>query len=172
MCSSDLLLEVLQTGGRRPNGTFDGGARNHWLAPLVEFALETAMRQSELLKLQWRDIDLRSRTAYLGDTKNSESRTVPLSSRAVTLLAQLPRSIDRRVFPLTKRAVHQAFHRACIRAKLIDLRFHDLRHEAVSRLFELGLNPMEVATISGHKTLQMLKRYTHLNAEELARKLG
>jgi integrase len=55
---------------------------------------------------------------------------------------------------------------------LEDLNFHDLRHEAISRLFELGLNPIEVAAISGHKTLQMLKRYTHLKAADLAKKLG
>jgi integrase len=52
------------------------------------------------------------------------------------------------------------------------LRFHDLRHEATSRLFEKGFNPMEVSTITGHKTLQMLKRYTHLRAEDLAKRLG
>lgn len=62
--------------------------------------------------------------------------------------------------------------RACERAGIEDFHFHDLRHEATSRLFEKGLNPLEVASITGHKTLQMLKRYTHLRAEDLARKLG
>jgi integrase len=62
--------------------------------------------------------------------------------------------------------------RTCDRAGLDDFHFHDLRHEATSRLFEKGLNPMEVASITGHKTLQMLKRYTHLNARDLAAKLG
>lgn len=166
------LLTALQFGGRRPDGTFDGGARNYWIASLVQLALETAMRQGELLKLQWADINLKSRTAHLHDTKNGEARTVPLSTRAVMLLSQLPRPINGRVFPITKGAVQKAFHRACERAGVPDLRFHDLRHEAVSRLFELGLNPMEVASISGHKTLQMLKRYTHLNAEQLVQRLG
>jgi len=55
---------------------------------------------------------------------------------------------------------------------LVDLRFHDLRHEAASRLFERGLNSMEVASVTGHRTLQILKRYTHLKAGELAQKLG
>lgn len=166
------LQAVLQAGGRRPDGTFDGGARNHWIAPLVLLAMETAMRQGELLKLTWRDVNLNARTAHLNDTKNGDARTVPLSSKAVQVLAQLPRAISGRVFPLTKNAVQQAFHRACKRAGIIELRFHDLRHEAISRLFELGLNPMEVASISGHKTLQMLKRYTHLKAVDLARKLA
>lgn len=158
------LQAVLQAGDRRPDGTFDGGARNHWMAPLVVLALETAMRQGELLKLDWRDVNLNACTAQLHDTKNGEARTVPLSSHAVQVLSQLPRSITGRVFPLTKSAVQQAFHRACIRAGLTNMRFHDLRHEAVSRLFEKKLNPMEVAAISGHRTLQMLKRYTHLQA--------
>jgi integrase len=166
------LLAVLQVGGRRPDGTFDGGARNYWIAPLVQLALETGMRQGELLKLKWTDVDLTSRTAHLHDTKNGDARTVPLSTRAALLLSQLPHSIDGQVFPVTKGAVQKAFLRGCRRAGVHDLRFHDLRHEAVSRFFELGLNPMEVAAISGHKTLQMLKRYTHLKATELARKLG
>ena len=166
------LLAVLQVGGRRPDGTFDGGARNHWIAPLVQLALETAMRQGELLKLKWTDIDLTAHTAHLHDTKNGESRTVPLSTRATLLLSQLPHSIDGQVFPVTKGAVQKAFLRGCRRAGVPDLRFHDLRHEAASRLFERGLNMMEVASVTGHKTLQMLKRYTHLKATELARKLG
>lgn len=166
------LQTVLQAGGRRPDGTFDGGARNHWIAPMVLLALETAMRQGELLKLTWHDVNLNGRTVHLNDTKNGDARTVPLSSKAVQVLEQLPRAISGRVFPLTKNAVHQAFHRACQRAGLQNLRFHDLRHEGVSRLFEIGLNPMEVASISGHKTLAMLKRYTHLKATELVKKLA
>ena len=166
------LLSVLQAGGRRPDGTFDGGARNHWIAPIVELALETAMRQGELLKLEWRDVNLSARTAQLHDTKNGEARTVPLSSHAVQVLSQLPRSITGRVFPLTKSAVQQAFHRACIRAGLADMRFHDLRHEGVSRLFEHGLNVVEVAAISGHRTLSQLSRYAHAQTMELIRKLG
>jgi integrase len=66
----------------------------------------------------------------------------------------------------------QAFIRACDLASVEDLRLHDLRHEATSRLFEKGLNPMQVAAITGHKTLQMLKRHTHLRAEDLAKLLG
>lgn len=72
------------------------------------------------------------------------------------------------MFETTYDAVHQSFVPACRRANISDLRFHDLRHEATSRFFERGFNPMQVATITGHKTLQMLKRYTHLKAEDLA----
>jgi integrase len=77
------------------------------------------------------------------------------------------------VFPgLTAEAVKRAFIRAMHRAGIENLRFHDLRHEATSRLFERGLNIMEVASITGHKDLRMLRRYTHLRAEDLAKKLG
>jgi integrase len=73
---------------------------------------------------------------------------------------------------MTPHAISQAFLRARSRIDLDDLHFHDLRHEAVTRFFEKGLNVMEVSAISGHKTLQMLSTYTHLKAEDLARKLG
>jgi integrase len=68
--------------------------------------------------------------------------------------------------------ISQAFERVCQAASIESLAFHDLRHEATSRLFEKGLNPMQVAAITGHKTLQMLKRYTHLRAEDLVGMLG
>ena len=96
-----------------------------------------------------------------------------MSIRATALISSLLRSIDGRVFPgLTTEAVKRAFMRVCQRSEIEDFHFHDLRREATSRFFELGLNPIEVASITGHRTLQMLKRYTHLNASDLARKLG
>jgi integrase len=151
-------------------------ARNPFLLVIVQLALETAMRQSEIVGLEWRHIDLEKRVATLLTTKNGESRAVPLSSRATELLRSLYLAADssrERVFPgVTAEAVKRAFIRACARAKIENFRFHDLRHEATSRLFELRLNPMEVASITGHKTLQMLMRYTHLRAEDLAQRLG
>jgi len=148
-------------------------AKNPFLLPIVHLALETAMRQGELVSLRWENIDLTRRTTHLPDTKNRESRTVPLSPTAILVLRRLPRSIHGQVFPgLTTEAVRRAYIRAVRRAEIQDLRFHDLRHEATSRLFELGLNIMEVASISGHKDLRILRRYTHLKAEDLAKKLG
>ena len=165
-------------------------ARNPWLRPVVVFAIETAMRAGEILEsygttdtetgvrpqktqgLQWSDVDLKKRTAHLPKTKNGDARTVPLSSRAVATLEALPHNLDGRVFGVTYEGIHQSYVRACRRAGIEGLTFHDLRHEATSRLFEKGLNPMQVAAITGHKTLQMLKRYTHLRAEDLAKLLG
>jgi integrase len=148
-------------------------ARNPYLLPIVRLALETAMRQGELIALRWEHVDLARRIAHLPETKNGEARTVPLSTAAVEVLRSLPRSLHGQVFPgLTTAAVKRAFARAVRRAGIEDLHFHDLRHEATTRFFERGLNIMEVASITGHKDLRMLRRYTHLKAEDLARKLG
>jgi integrase len=142
-----------------------------WLGPLVRLALATAMRMGELLALNWRHIDIDRGIARLLDTKNGESRNVPLSRAAIHVLEGMPRAIDGHVFPITQDKVEREFRKVLAVAGIEDFRFHDLRHEATSQLFEKGLNPMEVATITGHKTLQMLKRYTHLRAEDLAKKL-
>ena len=156
------------------------------LGKIVLFALETAMRRSEIARMTWDMVDLKKRTVTLLDTKNGERRIVPLSTEAIRILKDIPRDrFDGKVWGITEEAITRAFDRACKRARvkieeeakksnrklnslLVDFRFHDLRHEATSRFFEKGLNPMQVAAITGHKTLQMLKRYTHLKAEDLA----
>lgn len=166
------LMAALESKGRNEQGQYLNGTRNHWIQPIVQLALETAMRRGELLGLRWEHIDLSKHTAYLPMTKNGDSRRVPLSSKAYDILCSLPRAIDGRVFPITANALKLAWVRSCERAGLIDLHFHDLRHEATSRLFEKELSIMEVASITGHKTLQMLQRYTHLRPEGLLHKLG
>ncbi|MGH8291204.1 MAG: site-specific integrase [Steroidobacteraceae bacterium] len=148
-------------------------ARNVWLVHFVAIAIETGMRRSELLGLEWANVNIERRIAYLPVTKNGESRGVPLSSRSVSIIRALPVSTNGRVFGgLTRDALKQSFKRAVHRAGISGLRFHDLRHEATSRFFEKGLNVMEVASVTGHKTLQMLKRYTHLSVGDLASRLG
>jgi len=138
----------------------------------VMLALETAMRRSEIIKIDWRHVDLKRRVLHIPETKTDTPRTIPLSTRSIRILQYVRCQGVDKPFDMAPKSLSQAFVRACKRAGVEDLRFHDLRHEAVSRLFERGLNPMEVAAISGHKTLQMLKRYTHLRAEDLAKKLG
>ena len=139
---------------------------------IVQFAIETAMRRSEICGLQWENVNLSGRVALLPDTKNGTVRRVPLSSSALEVLRALPRRLDGLVWDVKADTVTRSFERCCKRAAIKDLRFHDLRHEATSRLFEKGFNPMEVSAITGHKTLQMLKRYTHLRAEDLAKRMG
>jgi integrase len=142
------------------------------LPNILKLAVETGMRRGEIISIKWKAVDILKRTIELKDTKNGESRIVPLSTEALNLLKSIPRRIDGKVFDITAHAITYAFIRACKRAGISDLHFHDLRHEAITRMFEKGLNVMEVGSVSGHKTLQMLKRYTHLRAEELALKLG
>lgn len=170
-------------------------SRNIFALPITIFAIETAMRRGELLALRWEDVKFfedGTGIAALFDTKNGENRVVPLSTRAVEVLKLLPRPIKGgSVFQITvgnlraareaalKRA-RKAYEEKCIGEGkvpspefLTNIRFHDFRHEATSRLFERGIfDSMEVASITGHKTLQMLKRYTYLRAEDLAKKLG
>ena len=139
---------------------------------VITLAIETAMRAGELRTLKWSNIDLDARTAILPNTKNGERRKVPLSSRAVASLRTLRGTNEGDdVLPMCTRILSKKFQLLCQEAGVEGLRFHDLRHEATSRLFERGLNIMEVAAITGHKNLEMLKRYTHLRAEELVLKL-
>ncbi len=139
---------------------------------IITWAIETAMRRGEISAMQWENLDRKARVLLLPETKNGTSRRVPLSSRALVALDGLPRRIDGKVWSMKPDSISQAFERVCASAGVEGLTFHDLRHEATSRLFEKGLNPMEVAAITGHKTLQMLKRYTHLRAEDLVGRLG
>jgi integrase len=151
---------------------------------LIELAIETAVRLGELLSVKWPDIDLKKQVMLVRGiegrgTKNADAfRAVPLSKEAVRVLKEvkkLPTSIDGRVFWwwAASDSFSKVWRRLCRTAKVEGLRFHDLRHEATSRLFEKGVfDSMEVASITGHKTLAMLKRYTHLRAEDLAKKLG
>lgn len=151
-------------------------SRNPWLWPAVQLAVETAMRQGELLTLTWLQIDRKNRLAMLDDPekiKNGEPRAVPLSPAALEVLDALPRSVSGLVLPVRRMTLYSVFAAACARAKIENYTFHDLRHEALSRLAERGdFNVLELAAVSGHKTLQMLKRYTHLQAAKLADKLA
>lgn len=141
------------------------------LRPIAILAVETGMRRSEIASIEWKHINLLKRTLLIPITKNGEAREVPLSPVALDLLRSLKNEGESKVFGITAHAISIAFGRACKRAKLSNLHFHDLRHEAISRLFERGLSLPEVATISGHKTWTMLRRYTHLSAESIALKL-
>lgn len=147
-------------------------ARTPWIAPLFQFSIETACRRGEALALRWEDVNLTKRLAVFRDTKTADDRVIPLSTQAVRVLEALPRDLKGRVFPVSGIGVIRVFGRACKRAGVVGMRWHDLRHEAISRLHERGLSTVEVASISGHKTLACLGRYSHMKAETLARKLG
>lgn len=177
-------LEALLSAASRSN--------SKGLEQVIVLAVETSMRLGELIGLEWKHINLTARTAHLPSTKNGTSRTVALSSKAVAALKSMrSEKVDERVFHwASKYSFEKAWARNKARALqsyiennvaneeeldgtfLGDLRFHDLRHEATSRLFERGLGIMDVASMTGHKSLSMLKRYTHVDASKLAEKLG
>lgn len=146
-------------------------ARSPLMQPLLKLALATGMRRGELLSMQWKHVDLERRTVFLPQTKNGRARTVPLSPNAVAVFMDLPR-VEDRCFPLSGNSVRLAFERLRQRAGVVDLTFHDIRHEAVSRFVESGLSLAQVQMISGHRDLRMLMRYTHLQTDDIVAKLA
>jgi integrase len=145
--------------------------RNRLMGSIVELAIETGLRRGELLNLTWGNIDLTRRVAFIPLTKTGTPRTIPLTGRAVDIIKSVPNE-DERLFPISPTAVRLAWVRICQRAGLANFRFHDLRHEALSRFCELGLSVPELSVISGHKDPRMLFRYAHLRADDLAKKLA
>ena len=143
--------------------------RNRFVAPIITLALETAMRRSEILAIKKEHFDRAKRTLLIPESKNGRARTIPLSIPAVELLSAHAK--DGRLFPISANAFRLAWERVKRRAGINDLHFHDLRHEAISHLFEKGLSVPEVALISGHRDLRMLLRYTHPMSEGIFRKL-
>jgi integrase len=140
---------------------------------VVTFAIETGMRRSEIVAMQWGDVDWERRTLRIPKTKTGVPRTIPLSRNGYAALQSLHEpGKTGRVLDVPVHAVSHVFIRVCKRAGITDLHFHDLRHEATSRLFEKGLNVMEVASITGHADVRMLARYTHLRADDLVCKVG
>lgn len=175
-------------------------ARNKLMLPFFEFLIETACRRGEALNLRFSDIDFSSRTMILRHTKNGDDRVVALSTSALNILQDRRNSVQQcmiatkvkdsqKVFPLKVHNIRSAFESAILRAQknyqkeclrkgevpkanfLKDFRLHDCRREATSRLFEKGLDIMEVSSMTGHKTLSMLQIYTRLRAADIARKL-
>lgn len=142
---------------------------SRFLHPVVVVAISTGMRRGEIMTLRWPQIDLSRGQILLKDTKNGSSRAVPLAGLALQMLTELAkvRRIDttlafygndpRRPVDLTK-----PWKTALAKAALVDFRFHDLRHSAASYLAMNGASTIEIAAVLGHKTLQMVKRYSHL----------
>lgn len=147
---------------------------HHSMKNIILLAIETGMRQGELLNLHIEQINQGNHTLHLPDTKNGSPRDVPLSPTALSAIkAQIGIRETGKLFDnwSTGNGFRSSFKRLCKRLSLENFRFHDLRHEAASRLFEKGLNQFQVAAITGHKSLQSLQRYTHLRAEDLAKLL-
>lgn len=158
----DAIVRQLGWDGRSPPADL-----NEWVAWTFCFALETAMRQGEILSMRRRDLGAKS--VHLSKTKNGQARDVPLTSRALALLALLPIEGDRLV-PLEAGTCGAYFREAVVGAAIQDLHFHDTRHEAITRFAE-KLSIMELARVSGHMDTRMLLGYYHPTAADLADKM-
>jgi integrase len=134
-------------------------------------AIETAMRKSEIFILQWELINWKAHSGLLTDTKNGTQRTTYFSGVAMAALKKIKKTKGK-VFSITESQLRDQWEAARAEVGSPDLHFHDLRHEGTSRLFEKGLNILEVQAITGHKTLEELKKYTHLSPNLIVQKLG
>jgi len=148
---------------------------NPYLYPVVVLALSTGMRQGEIMGLTWEDVDLHQGRATLHETKNGERRVVPLTGKALELLkahAKVRRLDTSLLFPgkhpQKPMDLRTPWESALKKAGIDDFRFHDLRHSAASYLAMNGASLAEIAEVLGHKTLQMVKRYSHLSEAHTA----
>jgi integrase len=161
-------------------GQFDGNARNTIpMSRIVKFAIATAMRQEEICRVTWDDLNTRTKMLTIRDRKDPREKKgndqrIPLLSvsgyDAVALIEEqraLRTNREDRIFPYNHRSTGTAFRRACQDLEIEDLHFHDLRHEGTSRLFEAGFAIEQVSLVTGHKDWKMLRRYTHLKPEAL-----
>lgn len=153
------------------------GSRNANLYPIVMLALSTGMRKGEILGLQWKDVDLIRKRIVLHETKNGEKRVVPLPRLALSLMAAQQNEgkplensfvFHKRNKPCQRICMREAWVNALKRAKIEDFTFHDLRHSAASYLAMSGASLLEIAEVLGHKSLEMVKRYSHLSETHIS----
>lgn len=131
---------------------------------IIAFAIFSTRRQEEITRLRWDDLeDDRILVRAMKEPKNKQQNNVrcELTPEALQIATSMPR-VDSAIFPFSADAISSAFTKACKIFGLEDLHFHDLRHEGISRLFEMGLTIPQVAAISGHRSWSSLKRYTHI----------
>ncbi|MBK1885591.1 tyrosine-type recombinase/integrase [Marinobacter sp. DY40_1A1] len=146
------------------------GKRSIPIADIVLFALFSSRRQSEICRLEWASLDYRNRSVVVSDMKSptgaeGNNRVVYLTEEAWAIIQRQPK-IDKRIFPSNSKSIGTRFHAYCQFLGIKDLRFHDLRHECISWLFELGWEIPRVASVSGHQSWAMLQRYTHISRQE------
>ncbi|TCT19559.1 tyrosine-type recombinase/integrase [Thiobaca trueperi] len=174
---------------RRPTPDELEQLRTYWERPLlrdmqtpmwdiVRFAIASAMRLSEIVAICWDDINETDRTILIRDRKHPSKKlgndqTVPLFTEAWEIVhRQTRRDKEPRIFPFKAQSISANFTRAVMRCRIDDLHFHDMRHHAISLLFEAGYQVQEVALISGHRDWKQLKRYTQIQAKDLRREVS
>lgn len=145
---------------------------------IIDFAIESAMRMDEITRLRWSDLNEQDKTVIIRDRKHPRQKIgndqeVPLLGKTFEIVKRQPKpekpTEEDRIFPVKSHTVSTIFSRAKEPLGIIDLHFHDLRHEGVSRLFEQGYRIEQVALISGHRDWKMLARYTQIRAKDLHR---
>lgn len=139
---------------------------------VIHWALATAKRREKIANFRWEHIHVKGHTAHLPKTKNEDARSVPPSRRALAIFRVIPKYENGSTFGISPNAVRLAMRRATAEVGIEGVTFHDIRREAVSRLFEYThLDSLQISRITGHRTMQMLSRYTRLRAGDLARDL-
>jgi integrase len=144
----------------------------YWLKTAITLGIDCGLRRGEILKLKAEDINYKNNTAILKDTKNGETREIGLSSRVIQELKKLPVSIDGKLFPCKRLDTFTFYYKQLQRWSGVKKRFHDTRHTFASRKATSGWSITEIAAQGGWKQLQILKRYTHIKAEYLAKKMN
>jgi integrase len=143
----------------------------YWLKTAIILGIDCGLRRGEILKLKAEDINFNNSTAILRDTKNGETREIGLSQRALQEMRRLPVSIDGKLFPCRRPDTFNFYYNQLKRRSGVKKRFHDTRHTFASRSTTSGWSITEIAAQGGWKQLQVLKRYTHIKAEYLAKKM-
>jgi integrase len=143
----------------------------YWLKTAIILGIDCGLRRGEILKLKAEDINFNNNTAILRDTKNGDTREIGLSQRVIQEIKKLPITIDGRLFPCKRLDTFTFYYRQLQRWSGVKKRFHDTRHTFASRKATQGWSITEIAAQGGWKQLQVLKRYTHIKAEYLAKKM-
>ena len=172
------MLGLIGDGGKRDRRpTADeleriiGYKSQPWFPVVVRFAVATAMRRGEIVALKWADLEEERRCIWVRNRKDPRRKVgndqlVPLLAEAWEIVKVMPRDGDY-LFPLNAQTISKEFKRVCDALSIPDLHFHDLRHEATSRLFERGFTIEQVAMVTGHQSWVHLKRYTQLKPEQI-----
>ena len=144
----------------------------YWLKTAIILGIDCGLRRGEIIKLKAEDINFKNNTAVLRDTKNGETREIGLSQRAIQEIKKLPITIDGKLFPCKRLDTFSFYYNQLQRWSGVKKRFHDTRHTFASRKATSGWSITEIAAQGGWKQLQVLKRYTHIKAEYLAKKMN
>jgi integrase len=149
---------------------FNRKLTQNWMSDVILFALHSARRQAEITRLKWEDLDVGTHTIVVRDMKHPTvkhyTKTAKLTDAALQIIQRQPKQGEH-IFPHNHRTICSYFTQACKACDIDGLRFHDLRHEATSRLFEAGYSIVEVQQFTLHESWNTLKRYTHLRPEDV-----